>query len=379
MNKDSMGVVYPYSPRGEQNSTVKIWLLALLLIPTIAWSDEPAPEGGPQPATEEDPPITWVDTSHAYATDQAQALTQWMDDFFGNPEYNLDQAESFLRLITEYEWDQSDGNDFGVKLRGKVQLPKISSRLDLVFSGEDDEENLDRDEQQTEDTVGLRFNVREGRRSRFDATLGFASGHLRPGLRYRLEDNFGQASYYRFTQRLQYENGEDLYATTQLELNRALSENSLVRWANRGIWGQETEGVEWRSNASVRHRLGADTQNPLVLSYFAAAVGVTDPEYLVKNYKFGVKMRRRVYRDFLFLELEPAINFRRRSPEVERETALSMMVRLEILLQRDLRRYASDSGDGKMRPIGTPPPATGEELADEKPLATGPVAAPVNR
>lgn len=330
---------------------MKIWLLVLLFIPALAWPDEPQTANEPGPADTDEPPVNWVDDSHAYATDQAQALTLWMDNFFGNPEDDLDQAESFLRLITEFDWDQLNGNDTSISLRGKVQLPRISSRLDLVFAGEEDQEDPDPEERSTQDTVGVRYNVRKGSSSRFDATLGFASGSLRPGLRYRLEDTIGEASNYRFTQRLQYENGEDLYATSQLELNRVIDDNTQLRWVNRGVWGQQTDGLEWRSRISVRHRLAAATKRPIALSYYAAVRGETRPESYVKNYRLGVTVRRRVYRDFLFVELEPAINFRRPNFDERRNTSWSLMARLEIALERDLRRVTRRSDEGKMRPV----------------------------
>ncbi len=330
---------------------MKIWFLVFLFIPALAWPDEPQTENATEPAATEEPPVNWVDSSHAYATDQAQALTLWMDNFFGNPEDDLDQAESFLRLITEFDWDQQNGNDTSISLRGKVQLPRISSRLDLVFAGEEDQENPDPDETRTEDTVGVRYNVRKGSSSRFDATLGFASGSLRPGLRYRLEDTIGEVSNYRFTQRLQYENGEDLYATSQLEMNRSIDKNTQLRWVNRGVWGQQTDGLEWRTRVSVRHRLAAATRRPIALSYYAAVRGETSPESFVKNYRLGVTVRRRVYRDFLFLELEPAINFRQRNYDERRETSWSFMARLEIALERDLRRGKRRPDKDEMRPV----------------------------
>ncbi len=341
-----------------------------VMLPVLAWAGVLRAETPAEP-TPDEPPVNWVDESHAYATDQAQALTQWMDNFFGNPEDDLDQAESFLRLITEFDWDQEDGTDFGVRLRGKVQLPRISSRIDLVFSGEEDAEDLedvDPDERNSlEDQIGVRYNVREGKRSRFDATLGFSSGHLKPGARYRLEDTFGTASNYRFTQRLQYEDGENFYATSQLEMNRLLDEDTQARWVNRAIWGQHTDGVEWRTRASVRHRLAAATGRPLALSYYAAVRGVTQPDSFVKNYRLGVTMRRRVYRDFLFLEIEPAINFRRRNLDEGRGEYWSIMARLEIALERDLRRRSRRRNENRSKPDAEPPAPVNN--AAERPVA----------
>ena len=98
----------------------------------------PISEAVPAQATTDDPEANlpndiepepnWVDTSHTYAADTAQSMTEWMDDFFGDPTYDAERAESFLRLELEDDWESEDGHDLGVKLRGKVQLPKISKR-----------------------------------------------------------------------------------------------------------------------------------------------------------------------------------------------------------------------------------------------------------
>ncbi len=361
---------------------MKIWLTALLLLPGLAFAQagadagatsnpepvrtssgftevsvvpepEPPPEdpdaedsiGGweaaaPEPLDPndpEEPPINWVDTSHAYATNQAQALTEWMDDFFGDPNYDLEKAESLLRLELVSDWEEDQGSDFKIRLRGKVQLPKISRRLNLVFAGDDGQE-LDEEERQDEDRIGLQYEMRESDRGRFDLTLGFASGNFRPGVRYRLQDNISETATYRFTQRFQYEDGDGFYSTSLLENNWALDEDSVIRWSNRAKYGEHTNGVEWRTRLALRERYNADSRRPMAVSYYGTIKGVTRPSNYIKNYRLGAVIRRQIYRDFLFLELEPALNYRRRNLEEERELIWGMVIRLEIALERDLRR-----------------------------------------
>jgi hypothetical protein len=343
---------------------VKFWFIALLVAPALAWSQTEA--GDPKGDTlcgweaaapeecraerealeelEEEDDINWVDDSHAYVTDQAQALTEWMDNFFGDPDYELDQAESRLRLELISDWDQDDGNEQKLRLRGKLQVPRISRRLNLVFSGQDGDTPIDadRDERALEDVVGLQYEVRTSHRSRLDATLGFASGKFRPGVRFRLEDGLGENSNYRFTQRVQYEDGEQFFATTLLDLNRALGENRLLRWSNRGLWGEKSEGVEWRTKLGLRERRYADSRHPLAVNYFGAVSGETRPAAYVKNYRLGVLLRRQVYRDYLFMELEPAYNYRKQDADDDRDWAWSLVFRLEVALQRDLRRLRQE-------------------------------------
>ena len=315
-----------------------------MLVPVLALAQEEelkdipvAPEADEQWIETEEPPINWVDTSHSAVADQAQAAVEWMDDFFGDPTYDLEKAESYLRLEFENDWEQGEGNDFGVRLRGKVQLPKISQRVDLLFS-EEEGDTVDREEREDIDNISLQVNVREGDRSRFDATMGFSSGNLKPGVRYRNEGDLDFARRYRYVQRLQYEDGEKFFTLAQVDLFQTFNERDVLRWTNRIKWGENTEGVEWRTRLSLFQRFGQDSKRPLALNHFVSVRGETRPTSFIKNYRLGTVWRRQVYRDFLFVELEPAMNYRRRDYEDSRELTWSFVARVEIALSRDLTR-----------------------------------------
>jgi len=182
----------------------------------------------------------------------------------------------------------------------------------------------------------------EGKKSRFDLTLGFSSGELRPGVRYRNEGLIGEVSSYRFLERLQYQDKEGLFSITQLDLYRALDNDDLLRWSGPFTYGQETDGMEWRSKWSLSQRYLEDTKRPIATNTFLTITGVTQDESFTKNYKLGFLFRRQIYRDFLFIELEPAYNYRRREYEDNRSSVWSMVVRLEIALEKDLRRVRRD-------------------------------------
>ena len=140
---------------------MKIWLALLLILPLAEGAlasgdkDDARQQGGGQPAEETlgdwaaatpadevpngeaplepgEPPVNWADYSHAYVTDQAQALTEWMDGFFGDPVYDIEKPESLLRLEWVNSWDEEDDESSKLRLRGKLQLPAISKRLNDV-------------------------------------------------------------------------------------------------------------------------------------------------------------------------------------------------------------------------------------------------------
>ena len=110
---------------------MKIWLLALILAAPLAAvsrsaaeTDPPDETDGWEAAAPEDPntpAATWVDSSYDYATDQTQALSEWMDSFFGVPNYEVELPESLVRVDFITDWDEDDGVNNNIRLRGKVQ------------------------------------------------------------------------------------------------------------------------------------------------------------------------------------------------------------------------------------------------------------------
>jgi len=352
---------------------VKIWLLALILaVPALAddqtprEADPPGSIDGWQAAAPGDPAApeaNWVDSSHQYANEQAQALTEWMDAYFGEPNYELEAPESLIRIDFTTDWDEEDGTNNNIRLRGKLQLPAISKRLNLVFNDESgDDIDIDNENgPKVDDGFGLLYELTETMRGRFDLTLGLNWNKLRPGVRYRFQDKLGDVSSYRFTQRLQWDNKDGGYATTQVLLNRALGENTILRWNNVGVYGEETDGTEWVTRLSLfqRHKT-VNKRHELGISYFGAINGVTDPEY-VKNYRLGVLFRHQVYRKFLFFEVEPAYNYRQRHPDEKRQFAWSIALRFQIALERDLDKK-------KKKKNGNDNAARAAESATDRPL-----------
>jgi len=319
--------------------------LLLLLLATGAAADNESLVGWTAPVPPDPNAVgsNWVDSSHAYVTHQAETLTRWMDRFFGDPNYNLEQAESLLRLQFVDNWTSADGHDLKPRIRGKLQLPRISRRLDLVFSDEQQDAEVPGNDQLDEE-VGLQYRVSDRGRSRFDFTLSANTGGLKPGVKYRNQGPWAENLGYRFIQRLQHESDEGFYATSQFDLNYRQSDHAIWRWTQRVVYGEETEGAEWRSRLANRQRYRADSARPVAIEYFGAIDAVTDPETEVRNYRLGFVLRRQLWRPYLFVELEPSYNWRLQPDDIRRKGVLGLVLRLEFALERDLARPgAADS------------------------------------
>ena len=280
-------------------------------------------------------PDGWVEGSHRYAARKADEMTQWVDNFFGNDERDLEQAYSRLRLRTIYDWDDRLDNEVKVRLGGKVSLPQISDRLDLVFRGEDMDGFNDRGvEDADEDRIGLQYEVgpEDRRNGRFKLTVGFGSSGPKPGVKYVYQDALAEDVSFRFTQRFTYDLGDGGYGSSRFVVDKALRERELIRAYTRFLYGEKTEGTEWSTSLSYARGWEGEGGRVGASWLYVGADGQTEPYDFVKNYKVGMRIRRQAYKDFLFWEIEPSYNWRIDEPYFDREGAWRIELRLEFLL-----------------------------------------------
>ncbi len=277
----------------------------------------------------------WLEGGHEYAARKANEMTQWVDNFFGNDERDLEQANSRLRLRTIYNWDERLDNEVKFRLGGKVSLPQISKRLDLVFRGEDmDDFSNDGVEDPSEDRIGLQLQVgpKDIRKHRFDLTVGFGSSGPKPGAKYVYQDAFAEDLNFRFTQRFTYDLGEGGYGSSRFVLDKALRERELVRAYTRFLYGEKTDGTEWSTSLSYARGWQGGSGRVGATWLYVGADGQTEPYDFVKNYKVGLRLRRQAYKNFVFWEVEPSYNWRIDEPYFDREGAWRIELRLEFLL-----------------------------------------------
>ena len=293
----------------------------------------------------EDEEETWLDSGHGYVTEKADDLTRWFDSYFGSTEADQNVASSRLRLRVTMEEDEREGTNFRVSVGGKVNLPQISKRLDLVFRGDDPADDINGQQDQSQSPIALQLQVgkREETRHRFDLTLGVGSGGPKPGARYRYAIDFNDKNSLQFTERVQYEFDDGVISTSRLVLDHQLANDALLRSYSRVLWGEATDGVEassslqwikfWQRQPPTSR--GTDERGLMV---YGEVSGQTEPYEYVSNYRVGFRYRRQTYRRYLFLEFEPSYNWRVDEPYDERAGAWRIELRFEFLLFDDLRR-----------------------------------------
>ncbi|MGI9293879.1 MAG: hypothetical protein ACR2PS_07835 [Pseudomonadales bacterium] len=305
----------------------------------------------------------WMDSSHEFVTTKADALAGWMDGFFGTRRADEETARSFLRLRFQHDWDEEDGHDIKTpRLSGKVNLPLLDKRLDLVFSDELGEEDNVSDEvdqlldnEQPNTDIALQYTGVDSDRSRLSFRISPNRRlKLKARMRYRYKYPFSERYSGRFTEELLFRDGDGFSTTTRLELDDVINENLLLRWSNRFRYGQETEGIEWNSTIGLGQRI----DDKHAISYFASVSGKTKPEFisereakrlpdeprstnekpgwLTEAYGVGVLYRVNFFRRWLFAEIEPAVLWRRRFEQGDSRGPVGVITaRLEIMFDKE--------------------------------------------
>ena len=97
----------------------------------------------------------WIDASHHYIGSKADDLAIYLDRFFGAPIEDLESADSTVRFLTRFDYDQDEGTDIRFRLRGNVHLPRINERVSLVFNGEDEDDRNTYNDDESDNTAGF--------------------------------------------------------------------------------------------------------------------------------------------------------------------------------------------------------------------------------
>jgi len=264
------------------------------------------------------------------------------DGFFGSARFNDEYQSTNGSLSVGALWDQRDGFDPALRFRLRMKLPQLSDRFN-VFIGRvdpvehvtemrDDFDALPRQFGRQEDDavlVGLGYSQPAHGNGYFDFDVGTElSLPLDPYVkgRYRIAVPFFEHNVLRLRETVFWQQSERAGVTSRIDVERLLGERFLVRWTGSGTWTQNTEGAEWLSSATLYQNLGAGR----ALAYQVGASGESDNDVPLQDYGFRLIFRRRIFRDWLILELRSSITWPRETLLETRERNLGVGAAVEM-------------------------------------------------
>ena len=252
------------------------------------------------------------------------ALSDYFSGFFKDERYLDNNNRSYLRVRLSPEYNKLDKNRWRIDFSFYLNLPHTEDSLKL-FIGEDIEDQLDNktpNPDAGDPNVGVKYFFPEFVQKLNISLTGGVSG-VDPYARFVIRYPFHIDSWlFEPYQRIEYSIDDEWYEETILYFDKRLSSRDMFRLrlqreSETHMYGQRLSAVLSYFN-TLKYDQG--------INAYIAVVGDTEyfknhPEYIptkscesvgIDNYCVGVVWKEQFYREWLFYEIEPIIEWDRR-------------------------------------------------------------------
>jgi hypothetical protein len=273
--------------------------------------------------------------------------TRWFDGFFGQAQLAEGEHVSRGRLTVSGLWDQRDGFDTRFNLRARFALPALQNRARVVLGRGDTDDLVDGTT--NEGAEGLPGGFDDDRDDDWLIGLGYnRSGDMLRGLdfgagiriatppdpyvnvTYRWYKPWNESWLVRFRPRVFWQRQRGTGITLDSDLDYAVSPSLMLRWANNFAVEDKVEGLGWRSDIIVYQGLS----NSRAFSYGVFAQGETAAEVELRNVGFELRFRRRLAREWFFIQLSTGLSWPREFLDEQRESNFGVGVSFEMQFGR---------------------------------------------
>jgi hypothetical protein len=268
-----------------------------------------------------------VDETHDRLEQNILKQTIRLDSFFGNPKSGDELKSGYqLRLRNSVRVEQGGNLKFGVSLRANLTLSKISERLRLYVSGENEPEpfapslpedpgnpGFDRPAQTTKiANTEIRYGVYQTPLTDIFMGAGFRlvlpfEAFVRSRVQHTHHIN--DVTQVRAAETLFVNNIVGAGETTEVTVERLLDPKDILRWASTATISHEIRGVDLGTELSLIRELSPKSAVTLT----GGVYGNSSLDDTINNYRLFVRYRRNFLRSWLFYELTPEVSWPRQA------------------------------------------------------------------
>lgn len=262
---------------------------------------------------------------------------EWIDSFFDDERFEAEENRTHIKWRLDTTVEEGEGVDLDTKARLRIALPRFEKRLSLVISGDPDEDprqgtldddigdNQPENEPESNITASLWYSIVDTYNRNIAMRAGAQWRDSKPvlwlGPRYRQLWNL-DLWVARHTWSLRWFSDVGFESKMRLDFERQLTKRFFFRQTTSYNWNQEKDitvhlddGSEEETTADNYNQVGFSLSvfQPLnrlsILEYAAGVTFVDKPEYVLDNIVLLVRYRRQVWRDWLFVEVTPQMDF----------------------------------------------------------------------
>jgi hypothetical protein len=284
-----------------------------------------------------------IDRTQATVYGVVNSSTQWFDSFFGTGRVDQGNNVSMGSVTLGAQWDQRDGVEHIARMRARVPLNALRDRTRLVFGRGNVEEFVDgttdgnneslpsqfSDFEDDDWLLGIGYSRKGELSSGFDVGVGVKiASPLEPYVRttYRWNHAFNEALLWQLRPRVFWQNQRGYGATVNSILDYAANSKWLLRtWTTLSV-EDEIQGMGWTNNFIAYQSL----TNRTALSYSLFASGETEGEVELQDYGVELRYRKRIAREYLFIELSTRLTWPRYLLEEKRQSNFGVGLAFEM-------------------------------------------------
>jgi hypothetical protein len=327
------------SSRSSLNFSAYIILLQTILL-TQAYSqtdnsltrEEKETNINPGNTTEEQ--VNVLDKSQVYVTSEIRTLANNLDSFFGAQRADDELNRSSLRLSYDYLMTNDEAPVGQEQIRVNLKFPRLEKFLKFNF---DSDERRKRKEAQKKAQASQPTNEsspkeeKEPWRFRMDSGLN-ASIPPRVFARGRLRKNWviSEKMINRLQMQMSWFSDRGWIQAIEVLNDYSLTDKLLFRFQNTKTWEISQQEVNTSHGPSLVYRASDD--DGLSLNFRARTR--YEEIWFLASYNVNITYRRNLYKNWLFGELSPGINYAR---EDYFRDSQYLLVRLETLFGTESR------------------------------------------
>jgi hypothetical protein len=274
----------------------------------------------------------FIDTTQQQASTMVLDAAAWLDDFFNDDRATSEVNRTRLRVGLSSGYSRNDSFEMKPYISGRIDLPHLSKRLNLLISASNDEDFVTdqnpisatpRHEglKNRDITTALQYFIKEGEKYNISTLFGASFHYLYTGIRYRHLKEFGSWQG-RLIDRLQYFTDDGLENIISYDLESYFSNQWLFRTTVTADWYQRRDGLPH----SLIFGLYQIISEQKAILYEVGNYFTTEDSYKMTDLQLRLRYRQRFLRDWLILEIAPQITF---PEDHDREANPGMIVKLE--------------------------------------------------
>jgi len=265
----------------------------------------------------DDSQYPWLDELHVNVSESFNDTASWLDDFFADETFNVEQeATGRARIQLAWEPRSRELVEFESRIRVNWKLPNFKNHVDVVFSDYDEE--LERAPvkaaqnnvlaNQNRFNLALRWILKSDAQSIWSHRVGVGR-KLQPFVRSRYAEVMALSE--KNTVRMEFSSyyyAKDGFGShLGLQYEHGLTDMSFLRFDNNFYYRDETSDWLWQHSMYNMRQLNDEA----ALIYGLYLEGNSKPNYQISEYLVSSRWRKNALREWLFFEVEPFVLWRR--------------------------------------------------------------------